>query len=262
MKDLANYHASESEKARTSDLMRVVPNRRRSVLDIGARDGYYSRLLTEHFAEVTALDLERPSFEFTGVVTVAGDATKLDFDDNSFDCVFCAEVLEHIPNVQKACSEIARVARHEIIIGVPFRQDIRLGRATCRSCGKINPPWGHVNSFTEERLLQLFPGLRIVSLSFVGTVREATNPLSSFLMDLAGNPWGTYDQEEGCIYCGAKLLSPDGAAVWQRACAAIAGRINRAQARFTRAHGNWIHLVLSKHNSALSRNLTDSTPAP
>jgi SAM-dependent methyltransferase len=196
--DLRKYRGSEQETARTADLLRILPRGRHSVLDIGARDGHFSLLLTEYFSEVTALDLQRPAFAFPNVTTVAGDVTKLEFDDASFDCVFCAEVLEHIPDVSKACAEILRVARHEIVIGVPFRQDTRVGRCTCSSCGKTNPPWGHVNSFDEDRLLRLFAGARLLSTSFVGTDASVTNPFSDFLMDLGGNPWGSYDQDEPC----------------------------------------------------------------
>ena len=41
--------------------MNIIPKGKDSVLDVGARDGYLSRLLTEHFTSVTALDLEKPS---------------------------------------------------------------------------------------------------------------------------------------------------------------------------------------------------------
>jgi SAM-dependent methyltransferase len=246
---MEQYRLSEREKARTNDLLRILPKGRRSVLDIGARDGHFSRLLTQHFPEVTALDLERPAFEFPGVVTVKGDAARLDFASDSFDCVFCAEVLEHIPEVRLACKELIRVAKYEIIVGVPFRQDIRLGCTTCRSCGATNPPWGHLNSFTEGGLLRLFPGLRVVTKSFVGSTNEATNPISTFLMDLAGNPWGTYDQEEPCCHCGNKLIPPAPRKAWQTICSGVAVRVNQAQSLFARPHGNWIHLVFSKRNS-------------
>jgi SAM-dependent methyltransferase len=240
-----NYHEGERERARTDDLLRALPRGRRSVLDIGARDGYFSRLLTEHFAEVTALDLQKPDFEIPRVATVAGNVTKLAFPDGCFDCVFCTEVLEHVPEVEKACREIMRVARHEIIIGVPFKQDTRVDRTTCRSCGKVNPPWGHVNSFDEDRLLRLFSGVRVVSKSFVGSTTEATNFLSAFLMDLAGNPAGAYEQDEPCIYCGAKLVPPN-RKLWRRACSVTAVSLNRVQAVWARPHGNWIHLLFSK----------------
>lgn len=246
MSDLAGYRASALERSRTEDLLRRLPRGRHSVLDVGARDGRFSRLLTEYFTTVTALDLEKPTFQYPRVTTVAGDVRKLDFPDNSFDCVFCAEVLEHIPEVERACREVVRVAAHEIIIGVPFQQDTRVGRTTCRACGKVNPPWGHVNRFDEKRLLALFPGLRVISRGFVGVNREATNPISTLLMDVAGNPWGTYEQEEPCIHCGARLIPPLTRSLWSKACAGLAARINRVQSLFTRPHGNWIHLVFSK----------------
>jgi SAM-dependent methyltransferase len=250
-RNLEKYHASEDEKCRTKDLLSLLPKSRRSVLDIGARDGHFSRLLTEYFPEVTALDLQRPRFEIPRVVTVAGDATKLDFASDSFDCVFCAEVLEHIPDVQTACEEIVRVARHEIIVGAPFRQDVRIGRCTCQNCGKVNPPWGHVNSFDSSKLLKLFSGLRLISNSFVGTTKESTTVLSAFLMDLAGNPWGTYDQEEPCIYCGAQMKPPEGRQLWQRGFSGIAAGVNRLQTFCTKPHGKWIHLLFSKRGDQM-----------
>jgi SAM-dependent methyltransferase len=246
MSRIEQYRESENERARTDDLLRVLPRGRCRVLDVGARDGHFSRLLTEYFDEVTALDLQKPGFEFARGVTVAGDVTKLEFADNTFDCVFCAEVLEHIPDVTRACQEIIRVAKHEIVIGVPYKQDIRCGRTTCRSCGKTNPPWGHVNSFDEDRLSALFSGLPLISKSFVGTTKEATNPIATFLMDRAGNPWGTYDQDEPCIHCGAKLVPPRGRQIWQKVYSTMAFNLNRVQAIWERPRGNWIHVVFLK----------------
>jgi ubiquinone/menaquinone biosynthesis C-methylase UbiE len=244
--DLVEYRASESERARTVDLLRLLPSGRRSILDIGARDGHFSRLLAQRFPEVTAIDLETPRFEMPGVSKIVGDVTRLPFRNQSFDCVFCAEVLEHVPNVQQACTEIVRVARHEIVVGVPYRQDTRVGRTTCASCGRTNPPWGHVNSFDEQQLETLFRGSTPIARSLVGSTRDVTNTLSTFMMDLAGNPWGTYDQHEGCIHCGRPLVAPSHRALWQRMSSALAACINRVQMRWTSPHGNWIHLVLQK----------------
>ena len=247
MPNLERYRASEQEKARTADLMGVLPRGRATVLDVGARDGFFSKLLTEYFVSVTALDLEKPSFDYPGVVTVAGDVARLDFADDSFDCVVCTEVLEHVRDVKAACREIIRVARHEIVIGVPFRQDIRVGRMTCGACGSVTPPWGHVNSFQEKDLLKLFRECRVISKSFVGTSTEATNALSTILMDLAGNPWGTYDDELKCLHCGFRLTAPRGRrTLGSKICSALALRIDRVQALWTRPHSNWIHFVFAK----------------
>lgn len=245
--NLEQYRNSGQEKMRTSDLLRILPGGRRSVLDIGARDGHFSRLLTRYFPSVTALDLQRPGFEYPGVTTVSGDVTRLQFPADSFDCVFCAEVLEHIPDVETAAREIARVARHEVIVGVPYKQDTRVGQTTCRSCGKVNPPWGHVNTFDERRLQSLFPRLRVTTQSFIGRNHESTNWLSAWLMNLAGNPWGVYNQEEPCIHCGTALaLPPAQCTLPSKICSALAARINLVQQRFTPAHDNWIHVVFSK----------------
>lgn len=245
MADLEHYRSSEREQLRTQDLLRILPQGRSSVLDIGARDGHFSKLLTGYFETVTALDVQKPALDHPLVRTVAGDITKLEFPDNSFDCVFCAEVLEHIPELQKACGELMRVARCEIVVGVPFKQDLRVGRTTCRACGKTNPPWGHVNSFDERRLLQLFSGVRLVSKSFVWTSNDATNALSAALMDLAGNPWGTYSQDEPCIHCGARLVRVPAPGA-KRIFSALAARLDRLQSLFMKPHANWIHLVFSK----------------
>jgi len=118
--ELAAYRNSPAEIARTRDLLAIVPKNLSSVLDVGARDGHFSRLLTEHFESVTALDLTMPQLDFDRVRPVQGDVTKLQFPDDNFDVAFCAEVLEHVPALQKACSEIERVARHAVMIGVPF----------------------------------------------------------------------------------------------------------------------------------------------
>ena len=245
--DLVRVRASDAEQTRIVDLMRLVPTGRASVLDVGARDGYISRKLLGFFSQVTALDLVEPRFNIPGVAKVAGDATNLQFPDNSFDCVICAEVLEHIPDVSTACREIARVAKHDIIIGVPYRQDTRVGRTTCRGCGKTNPPWGHVNEFDSERLEKLFSGVRLVETSFVGTSKERTNPLSTALRDFAGNPWGVYSQGEPCIHCGEALKAPVALSIVDRVCVKIAAILDRIQAPLVQAHGNWIHMRFEKN---------------
>ena len=247
MINLQEYRASKTEEARTADLLRLIPRNRTSILDIGARDGHLSKLLVPYFEKVIALDLKRPGFEYPGIETVAGDVTDLPFPDNSFDCVLCAEVLEHVPDLEQACREIARVARHEAVIGVPFKQETRIGRTTCRTCGKVSPQWGHINSFDEEKLQRLFAGLTVGTVSFVETTKAATNSLSVFLMDLAGNPWGTYDQDEPCIHCGAELIRPSlERPLWSKVCSGVAGRLNAVQESFTPSHGNWIHVVFCK----------------
>jgi hypothetical protein len=242
---LASYRNQPAEIARVGDLMRLIPAGLHSALDIGARDGHISREILKKVAAVTALDLERPQFAHRGIACVKGDATALDYRDGSFDLVFCAEVLEHIPSpaLEAACAELARVARRYVLIGVPYKQDIRQAKTTCYSCGTINPPWAHVNSFDETRLAALFPSLTIVATSFVGDAVAGTNALSSALMTYAGNPFGTYVQEEGCTACGKKLTAPPRRSLPQKIATKAAVWLDRAQAAFHTPRGNWIHVL-------------------
>jgi len=250
--NLEVYRESDLERKRTEDLVELIlsiSDKRDSVLDIGARDGFFSKLLTKYFHEIIALDLEKPDVSHDKVLCVQGDITHLEFDDNSFDLVFCAEVLEHIPSLllDKACSELTRVASKWVLIGVPYKQDIRVGRTTCLFCGKKNPPWGHVNCFDREKLINLFPSLILKKVSFVGETNEATNFLSTFFMDLAGNPYGTYLQEESCVHCGKKLQNPPERNVGQKILTKIAFKINRIQELFTKPYPRWIHVLYQKN---------------
>lgn len=248
MKDLTDYRNSAAEQARIGDLMSHVPEGLDSVLDVGARDGYLSKKLLERIPQVTALDLETPVIDDPRIRCVRGNAAELTFGDASFDLVFCAEVLEHIPRptLEVVCRELARVAKRYVLIGVPYKQDTRVGRTTCSQCGKPNPPWGHVNRFDERSLAALFPGLDIVSTSFVGTSDCGTNALACWLMDLAGNPYGQYDQDEPCIHCGRPIGGPGRRTLIQKALTKAAIFARAVQKPFASRHGNWIHILFKK----------------
>lgn len=244
--DLSKYRQSESEQERSDDLMRLIPQKGHKALDVGARDGHFSALLTDYYEKVTALDLHNSPISNENVDFIQGDMTNLCFLDNSFDLVFCAEVLEHIPShlLQSACAELGRVSREYILIGVPYKQDIRVGRTTCYSCGETNPPWGHVNSFDEIKIRYLFPSFKVILVSFVGEQRSYTNAISSLLMDWAGNPFGTYDQEEECVHCGEKLKKPPERTFSKKLLSKASEYGRYMQKPFFRSHPIWIHVLL------------------
>lgn len=254
MGDLHAYRNSVTEQARIADLMSLIPPEVESVIDIGARDGYLSRKLLERIPEVTALDLQQPTIDEPRIRCVQGNAAALDFSDGAFDLVFCTEVLEHIPRptLEAVCSELARVAKHYVLIGVPYRQDTRVGRTTCQSCGKPNPPWGHVNQFDERTLQDLFPTMEMVKSSFVGTSDHGTNAVACWLMDYAGNPYGAYSQEESCIHCGGAIGQPRPRSLLQKVVTKLAVLAQEVQKPFVSLHGNWIHLLFRKKVSGTS----------
>ena len=261
---LTEYRASDLERQRTADLLRLTPASGAIALDIGARDGHFSLLLAQRFQQVIALDLTMPSVDHPRVVCVQGDAAALAYGDNSIDFVFCAEVLEHIPSptLISVCQEIERVSAGHILIGVPYRQDIRVNRTTCYSCMGKNPPWGHVNSFDEAHLRELFPTCAIEAVSFVGSGSlERTNALSCLLMDWAGNPYGTYAQDEPCVHCGRPLVEPPARGFGKKILTRLAFWSRRVTEIHAQPGHNWMHVLLRKPVRADGRSdpETDST---
>ena len=215
-----------------------------SLLDAGAREGYYSQLFADRFRQVIALDLK--PLHLRDCDCLAGDLTRLPLRTGSIETVLCTEVLEHIPDLHRACAELSRVASSYIVIGVPYRQDIRIGRVTCHRCGTIGPPWGHVNSFSEEKLARLFPEFRIVDTRYVGRQREGTDPVATWLMDFGGNPWGTYDDTTCCVRCDERPEPPVLRSFIQRAAAVAALRINGLHERLNPARPIWIHMLFER----------------
>ena len=87
----------------------------KKVLDLGGRDG----TLTKHFIEknlVTLADIDENALEYAKktykVETMKVDLNQsLPFEDNSFDVVVMAEVLEHLPYPNITLSEIKRILK-------------------------------------------------------------------------------------------------------------------------------------------------------
>jgi len=98
--------------------------------------------------------------------------TRLPFAGGSFDAVVAAEVIEHIPEVETALEEAARVLRPggRLVVTVPYRET--LCRIRCPDCGEEYEPNGHLHSFDEARLEGLLVGAGLEPVSaFVGNTR-------------------------------------------------------------------------------------------
>lgn len=82
------------------------------VLEIGCSRGDMVRRLQKVAPASYGVDVNKEAI-LHGVTPnlAAMDATSLEFPNNSFDKIYSAHTIEHIPNLQKALQEMARVLR-------------------------------------------------------------------------------------------------------------------------------------------------------
>jgi SAM-dependent methyltransferase len=147
------------------------------LLDFGCGAGALVSRLRAGGLDARGLELDTPTMRGATLAGAAGHVTFYDgampapFADGAFASVTCCEVLEHIPEYQAAISEIARLARHRVLLTVPDMSSIPRGRAH----GVV--PWhlleaSHVNFFTQASLASvLAPHFRSVRFARIGEVR-------------------------------------------------------------------------------------------
>jgi SAM-dependent methyltransferase len=139
------------------------------VLDLGCGGGRHAYEAYRRGAAVIACDTSeseltavagmaaamRAAGEVTGPARaepVAGDGTALPFGSDVFDRVIAAEVLEHIPDDQRALAEIARVLRPGGLLAVTVPAWLPERICWRLSAEYHNVPGGHVRIYTRPEL--------------------------------------------------------------------------------------------------------------
>lgn len=90
---------------------------------------------------------------------IKGDISNMPFEDNSFDTIFATEILEHLDDriLSKGLDEISRVLRGggNLIITVPYKEDLRQNMVVCPKCGARFHRVGHMQTFDEKRMSEM-----------------------------------------------------------------------------------------------------------
>ncbi len=105
------------------------PQAGQSLLDVGCGTGYFSQRFQQLGLQVTGLDPDSAMIEFakikeSKVKYLEGDAQALPFADNSFDYCSAITSLCFIAEPEKAISEMLRVSRYGVILGVLNRHSL------------------------------------------------------------------------------------------------------------------------------------------
>ncbi len=135
-----------------------------SLLDVGSGRGVFLfPFLTDFpWVQVTALDILEHRVAFLQQIARGGverltavqaDLCRQPFPENSFDVVTLLEVLEHIPEVDRAVQAAVNMARQFVVVTVPNQPD-------------NNPE--HIHLLTKDKLTALFHAAGCEKLSFDG----------------------------------------------------------------------------------------------
>jgi len=116
-----------------------------SLLDTGCGTGHFSRRFNKAGLQVTGLDPDEAALEFArnrdGAISYQqGDATGLQFVDESFDYCTAVTSLCFITDPEKALQEMWRVCRKGVMLGL-LNRDSRLYRERERHPGYAGARW-------------------------------------------------------------------------------------------------------------------------
>jgi SAM-dependent methyltransferase len=143
------------------------------VLDVGCGS---SRVLEGH-RDLVGLDIQMHKLRYSrryGIQLVHGSIFALPFSDESFDCVVCSEVVEHIPAEEKPFDELIRVLKPggRLILGTPD-YDRWTWRALEWLYGRLAPGGyadEHITHYGRKGLSAYFigRGLALERIEYVG----------------------------------------------------------------------------------------------
>ena len=145
-----------------TELFVLADPRDKQVLEVGCGEGKLAHRLirnapapARYLATDVSLDRLIPELD-PRIETEVASAYELPYADASFDVVVCCEVLEHLDDPARGLAELARVARHRVLISTPWEP---VWRAMNMARGKYlrdfgNTP-GHIQHFSRAALERL-----------------------------------------------------------------------------------------------------------
>lgn len=112
--DSRRYALVNRWNPRNLELIRdwVAPAPGDRILDVGCGKGHLVKALTDLGVDAAGIDLNPNASDVAVVPRVRTmSATNLDFDDGTFDAVVSFHAIEHIPRIEEALGEMARVVK-------------------------------------------------------------------------------------------------------------------------------------------------------
>lgn len=122
LKCIANDRETDLNKGCVEFMLENIDPDSKTILDAGCGRGYWLNLLAgKTDLEITGCDLYDEVKLNRGKYFRAG-IENLPFADRAFDIVTCHHTIEHLPDPEKAISELKRVAARQLIIVTPCQK--------------------------------------------------------------------------------------------------------------------------------------------
>ena len=145
------------------------PEAQDRVLEVGCSRGVMVRRLQQVASASYGVDVNEAAIKRGFVPNLAVmDATKLEFPDSTFDKLYSAHTIEHIPNLSLALKEMARVLKKggKVLLIYPAEPIQGMFALFAAVILWKNPRSIHVHKLTPQKLEQVFlpgAGLKVVS---------------------------------------------------------------------------------------------------
>ncbi|MGQ9608606.1 MAG: methyltransferase domain-containing protein [bacterium] len=140
-----------------------------SFLDVGCAEGLYPRIVKVRYgADAYGMDFSASAiqrmWEYNNIEGLCGDAHNIPIKSQAFDVVLCNDMIEHVTDPIKVISELIRITKKHLFIGVPlamsdkeikeFKPDLNAERDQ------------HVHIFTPQSFRNILPKDRYIKLYY------------------------------------------------------------------------------------------------
>lgn len=172
------FWGTPRERMLVEQIMRAIPTGIKSLVDIGCGDGYLLNIIRASRPHLNLYGLDFSHGRLIGIATgnnqvtlAEGTAEAIPIKNNSFDCVVCSEVLEHVSDYRAAFGELIRISRRYLIITVPNEQAPL--KIFCPRCGFEHFFDGHMHTFSQNSIKDIamnYPQLCLRKIKVFSTI--------------------------------------------------------------------------------------------
>ena len=148
---------------------------RMSILDVGCGNGYFTYYFSK-LAYTVGIDYSRHMLSINpGALLIQGSALALPFKTNSFDLIFCSNLLHHVKDPETVVREMKRVSKKYVVLSEPNRNNPLMALFSVL----VREEFGQLKfSLRYLKKLAISSGLNIVDACSLGSVVPNKTPLS------------------------------------------------------------------------------------